>query len=192
MGIQYTYRRRFHLPCTVLFCMFDALNDNCLKSQFDCFPFWSNREYLLSYRGTGFLAVVWFSSFLLPPPPLSRQQVVSLSQSSCVSPVELTHRGGGEESNPRTARKLVLYNPLTILWDILWEVGGWPLVSKQHLYGVSTWDWAQKGGWGGGGRMSRDCWTGSFKECKRFRLQNLYYNNFQYLKQLNKEFDKSF
>ncbi len=30
------------------------------------------------------------------PPPLSRQQVVSLSQSSCVSPVEHTSGRGGE------------------------------------------------------------------------------------------------
>jgi hypothetical protein len=35
----------------------------------------------------------------LPPSPLSRQQVVSLSQSSCVSPVELTNgrEVGGDE-----------------------------------------------------------------------------------------------
>jgi hypothetical protein len=32
---------------------------------------------------------------LAPPPPISRRQVVSLSQSSCVSPVELTDGGGG-------------------------------------------------------------------------------------------------
>jgi hypothetical protein len=36
---------------------------------------------------------------LAPPPTLSCKQVVSFSQSSCVSPVELTDgRGGGEES----------------------------------------------------------------------------------------------
>jgi hypothetical protein len=39
------------------------------------------------YRGTGFLAV--FLAHPIPP-PLSHQQGVSLSQSSCVSPVELT------------------------------------------------------------------------------------------------------
>jgi hypothetical protein len=38
------------------------------------------------YRGQGFLAL----------PPLSRQQVVSLSQSSYVSPVELADGKGGE------------------------------------------------------------------------------------------------
>ncbi len=48
--------------------------------------------------------------WLLPYPlPLSREQVVSLSPSSCVSPVELTDggrgRGAGEEPNHMTARK---------------------------------------------------------------------------------------
>jgi hypothetical protein len=47
------------------------------------------------YRGTGFLAVMYD---LAPPPttlsPLSRQQVVSLSQSSYVSSVELTDGRG--------------------------------------------------------------------------------------------------
>jgi hypothetical protein len=41
--------------------------------------------------------------------PLSRAQVFSLSQSSCVSPVELTdgrgREGEGEEPNHTTARK---------------------------------------------------------------------------------------
>ncbi len=49
--------------------------------------------------GPGFLAVEWFGFFPLHSPYLSsRQQVVSLSQSSSVSPVELTNdrrRGGG-------------------------------------------------------------------------------------------------
>ncbi len=35
--------------------------------------------------------------FELPPSPLSHQQLVSLSQSSCVSPVELTDGRGGRE-----------------------------------------------------------------------------------------------
>ncbi len=38
------------------------------------------------YRGPGFLTVVWFGS---SPTPFSREQVVSLSQSFCVSPDEL-------------------------------------------------------------------------------------------------------
>jgi hypothetical protein len=52
------------------------------------------REYLMIYKGAGFLAFVVFGS---SPILLSRQQVVSLSQSSCASPVELTdgRRGGG-------------------------------------------------------------------------------------------------
>ncbi len=55
--------------------------------------------------------------WLLPPPfpPLSSQQVVSLSRSSCVSPVELTG-GGGENQIIRQRESLVLYNPLTTLW----------------------------------------------------------------------------
>ncbi len=53
----------------------------------------SYREYWIIYRGLDFLAVVWFGC---SPTPLSRQQVFSLSQSSCVSPVKLTDgRGGG-------------------------------------------------------------------------------------------------
>jgi hypothetical protein len=49
------------------------------------------REYLMYYRGPGFLAVI-------PPPlPPPNKQVVSLFQSSCVSPVEFTDgRGGGK------------------------------------------------------------------------------------------------
>ncbi len=48
------------------------------------------------------------------PTPLSRQQVVSLPQSSCVSPVEQPDgkkEGMGEEPNHTTARKP---GPLTI------------------------------------------------------------------------------
>jgi hypothetical protein len=45
------------------------------------------------YRGPGYLAVIWFGSSLSL---LSRQQVTSLSQSSYVSPFELTDgREGG-------------------------------------------------------------------------------------------------
>jgi hypothetical protein len=48
------------------------------------------REYLMIYRGAGFLAVVmiWFFT-------PARQQAVYLSQSSCVPPVELTDGRGG-------------------------------------------------------------------------------------------------
>jgi hypothetical protein len=49
------------------------------------------REYGMIYRGSGFLASVWFGSSATPT-PLYRQQVDSLSQSSCDWPVELTDR----------------------------------------------------------------------------------------------------
>ncbi len=67
-----------------------------------------------------------FQAFLLSydsaprPPlyPLSRQQVVSLSQPSCVSPVEFTGGGDGvgEEPNHTTARKP---GPLHIIQYVL-------------------------------------------------------------------------
>jgi hypothetical protein len=52
------------------------------------------REYLMYNRVPGLLAVVCFGSST-PPPRLSRQQVFSLSQSSCLSPVELILTGEG-------------------------------------------------------------------------------------------------
>jgi hypothetical protein len=60
------------------------------------------------YRGPGFLAVVWFGSSptLFAPSPSSRQ-LVSLSQSSRVSPVKLTDGRGEwvvEELNNTTVR----------------------------------------------------------------------------------------
>ncbi len=54
-----------------------------------------NREYWMIYKGLGYLAVVWVGSSPTPS-PLSRQQAVYLSQSSCVSPVALTDRIGGK------------------------------------------------------------------------------------------------
>ncbi len=52
-------------------------------------------KYWMIYRGPGFLASC--DSAPRPhPPPFSRQQVASLSQSSCVPSIELTDgRGGG-------------------------------------------------------------------------------------------------
>ncbi len=41
-----------------------------------------------------------------PPSPLSRHQVISLSQSSCVSPAELTDGEGGEGASGRRAKLL--------------------------------------------------------------------------------------
>ncbi len=61
------------------------------------------REFWMIYRGPGFHAILWFGSSSTPS-PLSSKQIVSLSQSSCVSPVELTGRwgkgryGGGAKS----------------------------------------------------------------------------------------------
>ncbi len=47
-----------------------------------------SREHWMIYRGPSFPANGWFGSSPTPS-PISRKQVVSLSQSSCVSPVEL-------------------------------------------------------------------------------------------------------
>ncbi len=63
-----------------------------------------------------------------PTPSLSRQQVVSLFQSSCVSPVELTDRrkvgrGWARSPNIRRRQSLALYklfNGINTLWDLLW------------------------------------------------------------------------
>ncbi len=70
-----------------------------------------NREYWIIYRGPGFLAVVWFGSFpTTSPPPHFHQQTVSISQSSCASPQELSDgRGVREEPNHKTARSQVLF-----------------------------------------------------------------------------------
>ncbi len=57
-----------------------------------------------------------------PHPPLSRQQVVSLSQSSCVSPVELTDgergesRGWARSQIIRPRESLALYKSFRTLW----------------------------------------------------------------------------
>jgi hypothetical protein len=73
-------------------------------------------EYWTIYRGPGFLAVIWFN-----PLPLSRQQVVSLSQSSCVFPVELTKGRGrawgrGRSQIIRLREGLVFYKSFNSLW----------------------------------------------------------------------------
>jgi hypothetical protein len=57
-------------------------------------------EYWMIHRGPGFLAVVWLGSF---PSALSRQQVVSLSQSYYVAGLACWWGGGGR--NLTTARK---------------------------------------------------------------------------------------
>jgi hypothetical protein len=59
-----------------------------------------------------------------PPPTLSQQQIVSLTQSSCVSPVELTDGRGGRGSARsqiiRPRESLALYNTSNTF-----RVGGW-------------------------------------------------------------------
>ncbi len=78
------------------------------------------------YRGPGFLAVEWFCSYPTPS-PLSRQQVVSLSQTSCVVSIsqtsceslfELTDgwRGWGRSQIIRQQESLVPYNSFNTLW----------------------------------------------------------------------------
>ncbi len=72
----------------------------------------STREHCMFHSWLGFLAVVYFGPS--PPPPPCQPffffgRVVSLSQSSCVSPVELTDgRGGGSGSKSIQFNKLYL------------------------------------------------------------------------------------
>ncbi len=89
------------------------------------------REDWIIYRGPGFLAVVWFGSTQPTSLPLSRQQVASLSQSSCVSPVELADgregEGVGVEPNHIPKRKpgplkIVQYG--TLFPNLMTERGG--------------------------------------------------------------------
>ncbi len=73
------------------------------------------------YRGPSFLTVVLFGSLPHPFPPLSRQQVVSLSQSSFVSPVELTD-GRGDGRGARSYERqdsLALYKSMDSLLTYL-------------------------------------------------------------------------
>jgi len=83
----------FNFIGDVLFCFW--------RSRFESLLFivlvvtFAIREYWMIYRGPGFLAVVSFGSSSTPF-PLSCQQVVSLSQSFYVSPVQLNDRRGGE------------------------------------------------------------------------------------------------
>ncbi len=74
-----------------------------------------SREYWMIYRGPGFIDFVYFGS--LPTPcPLSRKQVISLSQSFCVPPIELTNgRGGGAKScDGEKACSSFVYNHSTL------------------------------------------------------------------------------
>jgi hypothetical protein len=64
------------------------------------------REYLMYYRRPGS-----YGSF----PPFFGQQVISLSQSFCVSPFELTDGRVGKGGERSQITSLVLYNQLTTL-----------------------------------------------------------------------------
>ncbi len=78
----------------------------------------NSQRVLNDHRGPGFLAVVRFGSF-----PLFRQQVVFLlSQSSCVSPVDLLTGEGGGWARSRIIRpqeSVVLYKSFNISFHIL-------------------------------------------------------------------------
>ncbi len=74
-----------------------------------------HRECWMIHRGLGCLGIVWFD----PYPSLSRQQILSLSQSSCVSPVDC--RAYWRETGWRRSRiirpreSLVLYKSFKTL-----------------------------------------------------------------------------
>jgi hypothetical protein len=54
------------------------------------------RKYITIYRGSGFLAIVWFGSSPTPSPHLPSASCLSFSD-SCVSPVDwVVHTDGGE------------------------------------------------------------------------------------------------
>ncbi len=90
----------------------------------------SPREYWMIYRGPGFLAAVWFG---FPPSPFCGQQVVSLSQSFCVS-LNDGRRGGcgrgaksydGEKAWPSINQSILSVSPLSPL--ALWIASLEPL-----------------------------------------------------------------
>ncbi len=66
------------------------------------------KEYWVIYRGPGFLAVVWFGSAPTHFHPLFRQQVIFLSQFSCVPPYELNNGRGGEGEGRGWARSQII------------------------------------------------------------------------------------
>jgi hypothetical protein len=73
----------------------------------------SNREYLMYYRGSGFLAVFCFGSFL---PSTASKLSLFLSVSVCRRSSSLIGEGGGGRSQFKRRRvSRVLYNPLKAL-----------------------------------------------------------------------------
>ncbi len=125
-------------PQSYLFSSFFFCSSFCLDFPYPHTNSLLYREYWIIYRGPSFLAVVWFGSSPIPYTPLFRQQVVSLSQSSCMSPGEDTKGSGGgvgEEPNHTTAR-----NPVSqgLQRDVVYL--GWPIAP---LYICP-----KSGGWG--------------------------------------------
>ncbi len=90
-----------HIYCTCTHTCCNLSQNLCVRSHTCvnvCLHCTLPREYWMIYRGPGFLEdeMIW-----LLPHHLSRQLVVSLSQSPCVSLVELTNgtgNGGGAQS----------------------------------------------------------------------------------------------
>ncbi len=116
---------------------------------------------LMYYRGTGFLAVVWVWPLPPPLPPISHQQVVSLSQTSCVSPVVLLTDGERGRSQIRRPREnLVLYYTLNTLWPHLWPPHTHPIyefpvwAAHKAIPPPLTGETILPGGGGGGGTVS--------------------------------------
>jgi hypothetical protein len=72
---------------------------------------------LTDFRGPNFLAVVCFCS--TPPPPLFRQQIVSLSQSSYVLPVQLNERGAKSYDSKKASVNRSIFSafPVTYRYD---------------------------------------------------------------------------
>ncbi len=77
-------------------------------------------EWLIYHQA--FFSVVWFGSAPRPPPPhLTSEQLASLSQSSCVSPVQLADgRGGMRWARSQlmwTRKSPALYKAFKTLWS---------------------------------------------------------------------------
>ncbi len=75
-----------------------------------------------------------FGSYSTPPP--SPVSMFSLSQTSCISPVELTD-GRKRSAIIRTRKSLVLYKPFSTLWWI-WSLKSSPSIclTKSHTWHV--------------------------------------------------------
>jgi hypothetical protein len=100
------------------------------------------------WRTRGFLAVVWIGPLPHPPPSLSSQQVVSLSQYSCVSPIELIVVGGGGRGGRGWGRSQIIL-PQERAWSSINHsilsgvyspvgIGEKTLARHQHFYIMET------------------------------------------------------